>query len=62
MRQRERLRLSARPVPSLRMKTPLLAILLAMNTALTAALATEAPAAPREPKDVSVHGERRIDD
>jgi oligopeptidase B len=44
------------------MKTPLLAILLAMNTAFTAAVATEAPAAPREPKDVSVHGEPRVDD
>jgi oligopeptidase B len=43
---------------------PLLAILLAMNTALCAAAPSpdEPPVAPREPKDVSVHGDARRDD
>jgi oligopeptidase B len=42
----------------------LLAILLAMNTALTAAAPAlgDPPLAPREPHDVSVHGETRLDD
>ena len=41
------------------MKRAWLAILLAMNALIAAAAP---PVAPREPKDVSVHGERRIDD
>ncbi|HVK31635.1 MAG TPA: oligopeptidase B, partial [Burkholderiaceae bacterium] len=50
------------------MKTWLLRALLGMTSLLAPLLASgspplpDPPVAPRQPKDVSVHGERRIDD
>ena len=44
------------------MKTCLIAALLGALLLASPLRAAEAPVAPKEPKDVSVHGDRRIDD